>query len=241
MIKIALIERRAGKRKQKIKIMTEQQIEEIKRKADAGDAEAQTDFGLMHLYGIGVGKNDFEAGRWFCEASYERAGRGQNPNARACFYFGWMHYKRLTPERDGRDYDKMAWVWFYQAARAGIGEAMILIAKIGLEGKTYGHDCQYFESSYDENCELDNPPDLTKPYFWALVALSRGYREADKLIKKLETKLDVRQRMETQRRASQKGKVIPKMEKLKILEDKLFGDCERTDNYKRTDDSLLFQ
>lgn len=222
--------------------MTEQQIEKIKRKANAGDAEAQTDFGLMHLRGIvGVGKNDFEAGRWFCKASYERAEGGQNPNARACFYFGWMHYKGLVKESKDGDNARIAWRWFYQAAKAGIGEAMILIAKIGLEGKTYSHDFQYFESLYHEDCELDNPPDLTKPYFWALVALNRGYPEADKLVKKLETKLDVRQRMETQKRASWKGKVIPKMEKLKILEDKLFGDCERTDDYKGTDDGLLLQ
>ena len=133
MIKIALIERRAGKKKQKIKIMTEQRIEEIKRKANAGDAEAQTDFGLMHLRGIvGVGKNDFEAGRWFCKASYERAEGGQNPNARACFYFGWMHHKGLVKEWKDGDNARIAWRWFYQAAKAGIGEAMILIAKIGL-------------------------------------------------------------------------------------------------------------
>ena len=219
--------------------MTEQKVKEIEEQAEKGDAEAQCDLGLMYLRGIGKSKVHGEAYHWFCEASVERAERREKPNARAGFYLGWMHHKGLVKESKDGDNARIAWRWFTQAAKAGIGEAMILIAKIGLEGKTYSHD---FRTSYEERCEPDNTPDLTKPYFWALVALNRGYPEADKLVEKLEYNLSKEEIAETQNKAEGGNRIIPnKMEKLKILEDKLFGDYKNTDDYKGTDDSLLFQ
>ena len=58
--------------------MTEQQIEEIKRKANAGDAEAQYNLGVAYQNGQGVPKNHIEAAKWFRKAAEQKHAKAQN-------------------------------------------------------------------------------------------------------------------------------------------------------------------
>ena len=100
--------------------MTKQQIEEIKRKADAGDAEAQYMLGLMHLKGEGVMKNEEKAKEMFRKAAAQ-----EHPGAQ--YELGLMYYLN-------RDVDK-AWQLWDSASWGGCVDAMFRLSKMYADGE----------------------------------------------------------------------------------------------------------
>lgn len=188
MIKIALIERRAGKKKQKIKIMTEQQIGEIKRKADAGDAEAQYMLGLMHLKGVDLSKNEEKAKEMFRKAAAQ-----EHPGAR--YELGLMYYEGKVLNRD---VDK-AWQLWDSASRGGCVDAMFRLSKMCADGEC----CSEFPKS---------------AYIWALIAKKRGHTEAGELVENLESALNINkeERRLRQKVAERMDKEIRQWEKPEI-------------------------
>ncbi len=64
---------------------TEESIESLKKKAQAGNAEAQFNLGLMYSTGIGVPENDVEAVKWYRRAA-------EQGHAESQFELGEMYY-----------------------------------------------------------------------------------------------------------------------------------------------------
>lgn len=55
----------------------EDDFAETKKKAEAGDAEAQCRLGVMYSIGEGVPKDDVEAVKWYCAAAEQGDSNGQ--------------------------------------------------------------------------------------------------------------------------------------------------------------------
>ncbi len=53
-------------------------IEELKAKAEAGDAESQVDLGLRYEQGKGVAKDQAEAARWYRKAADQNLTKAQH-------------------------------------------------------------------------------------------------------------------------------------------------------------------
>lgn len=238
MIKIVLIERQAGKRKQKIKIMTEQRIKELEN--DQGttelaklDVDELCDFALSCLDGKafkGYGKRfRIEIALEFLRAAVFTKDRQRS--VRAQFHLGRVYRERIV--REGKDNDKIAWIHCTSAAWGGVVDAMVLIAKMGESGVSYSHDSEdYGEVAFHE-CEKYKPEDpeiLELPYIWALVAQKRGCDEVGDLIKLFESKLEPVQKIEC------KGKAEDRHSRISLLEK-----SESDNDYKGTDDGLLLQ
>src|ERR1051326_2423271 len=62
-------------------------IEEVKAKAEAGDADSQVELGLRYVKGEGVTKDQVEAVKWFRKAAEQNFARGQY-DLGVCFYAG---------------------------------------------------------------------------------------------------------------------------------------------------------
>ena len=169
--------------------MTEQQIEEIKRKADAGDAEAQYMLGLMHLKGVGLlSKNEEKAKEMFRKAADQ-----EHPGAQ--YELGLMYYEGKVLNRD---VDK-AWQLWDSASRGGCVDAMFRLSKMCADGEC----CSEFPKS---------------AYIWALIAKKRGHTEAGELVENLESALNINkeERRLRQKVAERMDKEIPQWEKPEI-------------------------
>jgi TPR repeat protein len=87
-------------------------IEEVKAKAEAGDAESEVELGLRYDEGKGVAKNPVEAVKWFRKAAEQNFAAAQY-NLRVCYYKG-----------EGVAKDQVeAYKWLLLAARQGDEDA----------------------------------------------------------------------------------------------------------------------
>ena len=59
-------------------------IEEVKAKAEAGDADSQVELGLRYEKGEGVAKDQAEAAKWYRKAAEQNYARAQN-NLGVCY------------------------------------------------------------------------------------------------------------------------------------------------------------
>ncbi len=258
MIQIALIERRAGKRKQKIKIMTEQKIKEIEDAMKQGkvdwnkvDVDERCDFALSCLDGKAFkgysARFRIEIALNFLRAAVftkERRQRG----VRAQFHLGRVYRERIVPE--GKDSDKIAWIHCTSAAWGGVVDAMVLIAKMRESGVSYSHDNEYYGDYAFCECEKYKPEDpesLKLPYIWALVAQKRGCDEVDKLIKSFESALNGIQKIDCKGKAEDRNSKIPKIPfPEKSESDNTSANIDvnallKNDDYKGTDAGLLLK
>ena len=62
-------------------------LEEVKAKAEAGEAESQVELGLRHEKGQGVAKDPVEAAKWYRKAAEQNFARAQN-NLGVCYEKG---------------------------------------------------------------------------------------------------------------------------------------------------------
>ena len=86
----------------------QESIEELRARADAGDAEAQFDLGVLYANGDGVPQDYAEAGRWYRLAA-EQGHTGAQSNLGIAYYAGFgvpqdavesVRWFRLAAERD---------------------------------------------------------------------------------------------------------------------------------------------
>jgi hypothetical protein len=87
-------------------------IEEVKAKAEAGDADSQVELGLRYLDGEDVPKNQVEAVKWFGKAAEQNFAKAQF-NLNVCYYNG---------EGVAKDYVE-AYKWLLLADRQGDEDA----------------------------------------------------------------------------------------------------------------------
>ena len=93
--------------------LTCKELQELKRKAAQGDAEAQLSLGALYYYGLCVPKDEAEATKW-CRKAAEQG------NAEAQLHIGWL-YSQGGP---GMPQDEAeAAKWYYRAAEQGNTEA----------------------------------------------------------------------------------------------------------------------
>ena len=167
--------------------MTEQQIEEIKRKADAGDAEAQYMLGLMRLKGVGVMKNEEKAKEMFRKAAAQK-----HPGAQ--YELGLMYYEGEVLYRNVNE----AWQLWKSASWGGCVAAMFRFSMMC----AHGEGCSDFPES--------------EAYIWALIAKKRGHTKASELVEDLESALSREDRRLRQEVAEKRDKEIPQWEKPEI-------------------------
>ena len=87
---------------------TQEQVRENIRKAEQGDAEAQSVLGLMYSLGLGVPKDDQEAVKWFRKAAEQGYAHGQ-------FSLGVMYYFAEGVPKD----HVLSYKWFNLSAAQG--------------------------------------------------------------------------------------------------------------------------
>ena len=85
-----------------------QDFDEVKRKAEKGDVEAQYDLGVMYAEGQGVAQNYAEAMKWVKKAA-------KKGNAEAQYKLGWMYAAGKGTSRNA----KKAVKWYRMAADQG--------------------------------------------------------------------------------------------------------------------------
>ena len=87
-------------------------LEDVRSCAEHGDAVAQTNLGLMYMYGRGVPEDDAEAVRWYQLAA-------EQGYASAQFSLGFMYYSGEGVRQD----NVLAYMWLNLAAAQGNGFA----------------------------------------------------------------------------------------------------------------------
>ena len=89
-------------------IVHAQDFDEVKRKAQKGDVEAQYDLGVMYAEGQGVAQNYGEAMKWVKKAA-------KKGNAEAQYKLGWMYAAGKGVSRNPGKAEK----WYRKAADRG--------------------------------------------------------------------------------------------------------------------------
>jgi TPR repeat protein len=121
-------------------------LDDIRRKAEAGDVHAQLILGYLYDSGEGVPRNHKEAAKWYHKA----AGQG---NAPAQNHLGGMYaIGRGVPRND-----KEAVKWWHKAAEQGVASAQNNLAVRFVVGKGV-------------------PKDFVSAYAWYSVAAQNGFK-----------------------------------------------------------------
>jgi hypothetical protein len=116
--------------------------------AEAGDAEAQNQVGLMYGAGLGVTRDDAEAARWFERAAAQGHHRARSNLAR-------LYLLGLGVEKD----TEHAAGLYKRSARAGYVKAQAALGNLYARG-------------------VGVPKDLLRAYFWWTLAARQGDHES---------------------------------------------------------------
>jgi uncharacterized protein len=96
--------------------------------ADAGDSVAQLKLGLLYYYGFGVGEDEGNALAWLKKS----AAQG---NLDAMYHIGNLLTFGVDTAKLSADADVDAARWYFEAARAGHGDAQYALGLMFLAGK----------------------------------------------------------------------------------------------------------
>jgi len=138
-------------------------IEDLKRKAEDGDAETQTKLGKRYYSGIGMPRNYNLAKKCFHAAA-------NGGNAEAQYYFGKMYDERKVSEQDENICRQEAHRLYYQAAEKGNACAQLRLGEM------------YSKGEYVEKDEV-------KAYIWLALATAQGSEEARIKLDELESEM----------------------------------------------------
>ncbi|MDR0486238.1 MAG: sel1 repeat family protein [Elusimicrobiota bacterium] len=109
-----------------------ERIDELKKAAESGDAEANFNIGQMYDRGIGVSKKDEkEAFKWFLKAAELGYAKAQHKVA-LCFYYGRIG---MPPQNFVETFK-----WFRKAAEQGLSDSQCCLGIMYLEGKGVSKD-----------------------------------------------------------------------------------------------------
>lgn len=125
-------------------------IEQLKGKAQKGDATAQNELGDKYYYGNGVEKDSKAAVGWYRRA----ANQG---HAEAQFSLGYMYDEGKGVPKD----DKEAAKWYRRAAVQGKGDAQHYLGLMYYNGEGVGKD-------------------IAQAYLWWTLATEQNHEEAKK-------------------------------------------------------------
>src|SRR6266516_1957049 len=147
-------------------------IEEVKAKAEAGDAETQVELGLRYDEGAGVAKDQVEAVKWFRKAAEQNYAKAQY-NLGVCYEHG-----------EGVTKDQVeAAKWVRKAAEQNDAEGQLYLGLSYVKGEGVAED-------------------LVEAYKWLLLAARQGNESAKKIVTNpLESSLRPEQIAEGQKRA----------------------------------------
>jgi S1-C subfamily serine protease len=101
-----------------------QELAQIQKQADSGDAAAQSKLGVMYYYGKGVPKNVVKAAEWYLKAAVQG-------NANAQFSLGLMYDGGEGVSKDAAK----AVEWFQKAAAQGLAGAQYDLARMYVLGE----------------------------------------------------------------------------------------------------------
>jgi TPR repeat protein len=146
-------------------------IEEVKARAEAGDAESEVELGLRYTNSEGVAKDQVEAVKWYRKAAEQNYARGQ-------YNLGVGYYKGEGVVKDQAEAVK----WFRKAAEQNLARAQYNLGVCYYNGEGVAKD--YVEA-----------------YKWLLLAARQGDEGDKKNMTELESKLRPQQIAEGQKRA----------------------------------------
>lgn len=148
-------------------------LKEIRPLAQKGDANAQSDLGMMYATGRGVPQNAIEAGKWIRKAA-------EQGYAEAEYNLGLINIKGLGVPRNNAE----ALKWFRKSADQGYIKAQYSIGVMYLQA-------------------LGVPRDLVQAYMWWYLAGSKGNQEAIKAINAIKGKMSPAQIAQAKKLAGQ--------------------------------------
>ena len=125
-------------------------LETVRKKAKAGDADAQNMLGVMYGSGKGVRRDDAEAVKWWRKAAEQGLAQAQ-------FSLGWCYHYGKGVAQD----DTEAVKWYRKAAEQGNANAQLNLGWMYDQGKRV-------------------PKDDVTAYAWLSVAAASGDEEARK-------------------------------------------------------------
>jgi len=125
-------------------------LEAVRKKAEAGDGEAQNMLGVMYGSGKGVRRDDAEAVKWWRKAAEQGLAQAQ-------FSLGWCYHYGKGVAQD----DTEAVKWYRKAAEQGNANAQFNLGWMYDQGKRV-------------------PKDDVTAYAWLSVAAASGDEEARK-------------------------------------------------------------
>jgi uncharacterized protein len=161
-------------------------VAELRKKAEAGNADAQTSLGVRYNIGKGVSKDYKEAVKWFRKAA-------EQGHAKAQAHLGWRYkYGGGVPQDD-----KEAVKWFRKAAEQGYPNAQYFLGGMYLNGK--GGPKDYIQAYAWWNLATANGDERVKKYRDSLEAtmtpeqIAEAQELSNELHKKIEANLKAKQ------------------------------------------------
>ena len=150
--------------------LTEQDIEQIRKAAEQGDAKAQTNLGVMYAEGKGIPKDAQKAMKWFRKAAEQGLALAQY-NLGVTYAFG-----KGVP----KDAQK-AVKWYRKAAEQGLAFAQYDLGNMYSGGRGIPYDAQKAMKWYRKAAEQGlgfAQEDLGNMYYWG-----EGPKDAQKAVK----------------------------------------------------------
>lgn len=125
---------------------TDDSLDSLRQKAEAGDAPSQFLLGLKYLSGIGIQKDAVEAAKWFRKS----ADQG-NANAQAILGMAYALGKGVEKDAD------QAALWFRKAADQGNPNAQVCLANCYAEGTGVVKDAAEAAKWFHKAADQGNP------------------------------------------------------------------------------------
>ena len=180
-------------------------IEEVKAKAEAGDAESEMELGRRYNKGEGVAKNEVEAVKWYRKAAEQNLARAQY-NLGVCYEQGVAKDEReeLFPVAGGDPVEAVK--WYRKAAEQNYAPAQNNLGLCYEHGEGVAADrveaMKWFRKAAEQN-DADaqfnlgmcyeradaGTEDWAEVYKWLSLAAGQGHEGAKKFMTVLESKL----------------------------------------------------
>ena len=153
---------------------------ELQTRAEAGNADAAFQLGIMYYEGKNIPQNYDEAMKWFKTAA-------DLGNSQGMFYTGVMYYKALSVPKDVGQ----ATIWFQKASDLGNAHATFDLGTIAYQDQNYDAARAFFEKAANAgygNAQFNlgimyfkgqgMSPDLQQAETWLILAERNGVTKA---------------------------------------------------------------
>ena len=182
-----------------------EQVEEVKAKAEAGDADSEYRLGLCYYNGEGVAKNYAEAVKWYRKAAEQNYAEAQ-------FSLGYCYANGKGVAKNDAEGVK----WCRKAAEQNYAPAQYILGLSYAQGqgvaKNYAEAVKWYRKAAEQNdaqAQLNLgfsyaqgqgvAKDYVESYKWTLLAAGQGDKDAKEIMTILENKMSREQIAEGQR------------------------------------------